>query len=150
MNNFEKIKDMSVEDFINAIDTKIFGEWNKNTITNWLKQEEIDWNKISFGTKVRCWNNEYESYEGRLLKYSPDRDYPFMLYYIDDDVSSFKYCELVENIDEQKVISISDVYDERKKYCDKFNHFCEGCEYVKSETQCGHKWIDDRFNITRK
>ena len=114
------------------------------------ESDEIDWTKVPFGTKVICWNNEYESYEGKLLKYSPDRDYPFMLYYINNDVSSFKYCELIEDIKEQKVISMSDVYDERQKYCDKFNHFCEGCEYVKSEIQCGHKWIDDRFNITRK
>lgn len=131
----------SEEDIIKVFDAQNNLVWER---------KEVDWSKVPFGTKVRCWNNEYESYEGKLLKYSPDRDYPFMLYYINNDVSSFKYCELIEDIKEQKVISMSDVYDERQKYCDKFNHFCEGCEYVKSEIQCGHKWIDDRFNITRK
>lgn len=108
------------------------------------ERKEVDWNKIPFGTRVRCWNNEYESYEGRLLKYSPDRDYPFMLYYINNDVSSFKYCELIEDIEQ---ISYSDMRKERQEQCNKYEIDCMGCKYRTKECD---EWFDDNFIITRK
>lgn len=113
------------------------------------ERKEVDWFKVPFGTKVRCWNNEYESYEGRLLKYSPNKDYPFMLYYIDNDVSSFKYCELVNK---NEIITEKNLESELKIDCFYKYTSCtkeDNCGYYGDE-DCIYKYILDKFNITRK
>lgn len=152
MNNFEKIKDMSVEDFINAIDTGIFKEWNKNTIINWLKQEEIDWTTIPKDTKVLVKNEENTDWIPRYFcRYEYNMKSPYLVFRSGatswtnegKPLETYRYCKLADE-KEQEEISIQTTIKEKCMNCHHFE-FC-GSEYIK----CISKYIEDNFNITRK
>ena len=152
MNNFEKIKDMSVEDFINAIDTEIFGEWNKNTITNWLTQDEVDWTKVPKDTKVLVKDSLSKDWIPRYFaRYESNAITPYLVY--ESGTTSwtnegkpleiYRYCKLADDTEQEK-FSIQDLIKEKCMNCHHFE-FC-GSEYIK----CISKYIEDNFNISRK
>lgn len=157
MNNFEKIKNMSVEEFINSISTGIFGEWNKTNVTNWLKQEEIDWTKIPKDTKV--WVRDYVGAEWKPRYFATynacEKDYPYSVYphgatswgnSDNGSLAQHKYCKLVKDIEE---ITYPKIQKELDDYCGKYDINCLGCKY-KREDDCRNEWFNDNFIIIRK
>ena len=153
MNNFERIKNMSTEEFINEIITGIFGDWNINTVINWLKQDEIDWTKIPKDTKVFVKNKENEYWKPRYFsRYEHNMKSPYLVFR--DGATSwtnegkpletYEYCELAN----EKEISIKDILEERCINCASYE-FCE-VNKTRKTIKCISKYIEDNFNISRK
>ena len=148
MNNFEKIKNMSIEDFINAIDTGIFKEWNKNTITNWLKQEEIDWTKIPKDTKVLVRNKERTNWIPRYFcRYEYNMKSPYLVFkngatsWTNEGkpLATYEYCKLAD-----EELTPETLTKEHNHFCDSkyFVGGCENCECgTKDEVNCQYKWL---------
>ena len=63
------------------------------------ERNEIDWSKVSFGTKVRCWDsNKSRAKEGKFLDYINNTYYPFRVYINHSDYNeevSWRHCELI-------------------------------------------------------
>lgn len=65
----------------------------------WEREEEIDWSKIPFGTRVRVWDGGQVYHEGKFLGYNEEEKghYPFNVFVdVRYDVV-WENCELIED-----------------------------------------------------
>ena len=110
-------------------------------------REEIDWTKVQFGAKVRCWDKKRKDlkYEGKFLNYNKDCDRPFEVYVDRETIIEWDNCELIQDIEK---ISSLDIQKEKQRHCGKFEIYCVGCKYKGNN--CRDKWFDDNFIAIRK
>ena len=65
-------------------------------------ERKLDWNKVSFGTKVRTWDYDDEyKLVGKFIAYDEDdKKKPFLVFIEDQkDTYWFEHCELIEGGD---------------------------------------------------
>lgn len=109
------------------------------------ERKEIDWNKVPFGTMVKCWSHESSNkYIGRFLGYDECASHKFMVFVSTDMVIDWDYCELK---DLKWEITGENLNDEFNRYCDKYE--CDDC-YYDSTPDCRLYWMVDNFNLTKK
>ena len=115
------------------------------------EREEVDWSKVPFGTKVRCWNNVDNKFEGKFLGYDEGAN-TYIVFVSTDRVTDWECCELIEDPKEEltynemmkSIDRICDGIYEKNKTCNVCSAFCNGCG-------CDIGIIaDDNFTITRK
>lgn len=115
------------------------------------EREEVDWRSVPFGTKVRCWNDINNKFEGRFLGYDESIN-TYRVFVSVDRATGWEHCELVEELKEEvtyKEMMVS-VHKRCREYYDK-NNTCEGCIALKPNGCCDTGMIaDENFNITRK
>ena len=119
------------------------------------ERKEVDWSKVPFGTKVKCWDDtDKEPYNGVFLEYNSDNMYPFQVYVPKKDCA-WENCELAEEVqeaEETEGLTINQCFKEKKEICDKYIS-CKGCKYeeaLKREESCLLYFVFDNYNITRK
>ena len=64
--------------------------------------ERVEWENVPFGTKVRAWDcNEDDKVVGRFLYYKEGYEFPYLVFIeSEEDVISYRYCEIIEGEDE--------------------------------------------------
>lgn len=109
------------------------------------EREEIDWNKVPFGTMVKCWNHgSSNKYVGKFLGYDECASSKFMVFVRTDIVTDWDYCELKDLKGEITGENLNDEFD---RYCGKYR--CDYCKYDDAQ-DCRWYWMVDNFNLTRK
>lgn len=116
------------------------------------ERKEIDWSKVPFGTKVICWDdNKRNAKEGKFLAYKNNTYYPFRVY-IDfkdyDEEVSWKNCELVEELKEEREFTIEEIQRHYRYHCEKVG--CDKCNYNSDDESCWTIFIAQNYNVTRK
>ena len=110
------------------------------------ERKEIDWNKVPFGTMVKCWNRESPNeYVGKFLGYDEWAYHRFMVFVSTEHLTEWECCELAEEPKEE--ITGKNLNDEFDLYCE--NYECDDCEYDSAQ-DCRLYWMVDNFNLTRK
>ena len=95
------LKDLDIVKVYDSQCNTINEIFNTNIPTHfllWERNEEVDWRRVKFGTKVRVWDDENNKYEGVLLEYIPKEYYPFRVYVKDSKHKVcilWKHCELI-------------------------------------------------------
>ena len=61
----------------------------------------IEWDKVTFGTKVKVWDDDDEDkLVGRFIYYEEDYEFPFLVFVENEkDTNWFHYCEIIEEED---------------------------------------------------
>lgn len=115
------------------------------------EREEIDWNEVTFGTKVICWNDVNNKFVGRFLGYD-DGTNTYMVFVSTDRVTDWESCKLAE--DPKEEVTYNEMMKSIDKICDKNykkNKTCCGCIAFNSDGLCNRSVIaDESFTITRK
>ena len=91
MNCNVNLGDSSILDIMKVYDKDLNVLW---------KRKEVEWSKVPFGTKVICWNDVSNKFEGRFLGYDDNPDgNKYIVFVSVDRVTDWEYCELVEGED---------------------------------------------------
>lgn len=107
MKHFDKIKDMTIEEFKDYLtDNNMLEADEREYLIEWLNKDIIDWSKMPKDTKVLVRNYVDNSWKRRYFAgYDENNDKPYLVYR--DGMTSwsegdntqplnYKYCELVE------------------------------------------------------
>lgn len=112
------------------------------------ERKEIDWSKVPFGTKVKCWDCDYDILEGKFIRYKKDEDlFKFEVLVEGEEEIGWKYCELVEDT-ETEVPTYGEIDIAFENYCRGQQDGCSKCE-IRAEN-CEIEYILKNYNVTKK
>lgn len=118
--------------------------------------QRVNWNELSFGTEVICWDNKNGKYRGRFLEYIPNCIKPFRVYIEGSKPpqTAWDYCELAEEVQETEDLTVSQLEDGFRDMCRKYKK-CEDCNYENERKDgdidyCKWRYLLDNYNVTRK
>ena len=115
------------------------------------EREEVDWSKVPFGTKVRCWRDINNKFEGKFLGYDEGINM-YVVFVSVDRRTDWECCELVE--DPKEEVTYNEMMKSIDGICNKYykkNKSCCGCVAYKSNCYCSKSvLIDENFIITKK
>lgn len=113
------------------------------------KREEVDWNKVPFGTKVLVWDfKDQIKMEGKFIRYDEvDDSYKFVVLVENEPEINWRYCELAEYPKEE--ITYDTIYVKFIEKCKNIDS-CKVCEYHHVGSNCGFAWLLENYNVTRK
>lgn len=151
LNNYDdELKSKGLhEDIVKVYDTLLVLTNNQNIKPLW-KREEVDWSKVPFGTKVRCWNTIDDKFEGKFLGYDKGVD-AYLVFVSTDMLTDWEYCELVE--DPKEEVTYKEVKQGIEETCFKEytkSNSCTGCKYKQGKTCNKEVLVSDLFTITRR
>lgn len=109
------------------------------------ERKEIDWSKVPFGTRVKCWDYDYDILEGKFIRYKKDEDlYKFEVFVEGEEEIGWRYCELIE-----EPITRDEV---KKSYIEylKEEYLCSGEDIDYEEVNVLTHYIFKNYNVTRK
>lgn len=108
------------------------------------KREEVDWDKVPVGTKVKVSDDEIEWFNAYFIK----KLSPITAFYVisaEGKLSDWSYCKLAE--DPKEEVTFYDIEEGMNQYCHDQNEdrICQ----QECDT-CGIKYILANYNLTRK
>jgi hypothetical protein len=110
------------------------------------KREEVDWDKVPVGTKVKVSDDEIEWFNAYFIKkLSLIEDTNFYVINAEGKLSDWAYCKLAEKPKEE--VTFYDIEKEMNQYCHDQN---EGRICQQECDTCGIKYILANYNLTRK
>lgn len=119
--------------------------YDKDMNELWL-YEEVCWSNIPFGTKVVVSNDNFFTEEVMYFINKSGDDY-FVVDLDRDEIGYFKYCELLEDPEEE--IGLVDVLSDMDKNCDKINKDGE-CDKYDNCDICKVSYILNNYDVKRK
>lgn len=126
------LDDPSILDVMNIYDKDLELLWER---------KGVNWDKVPFGTKVACWNDINNKFEGRFLGYN-DGTNVYAVFVSVDRVTDWKYCELVEEVkiyEDELAQKLDDDCEDKRKSCGSTD-----CKV------CSARFILENYNVTRK